>query len=540
MGLIRNFFERRYKQKLTKKFYLHLAKRAEQLKKERMSKDTQHKIEMGWLYSPYSKGWAREFDGLELRELAKAEIAQICETYRSDIIQKTPWSIIQTDPQQKSFLNNYNPYQRESLFKNNMDRLFKQTKAQALEPLTNEATDFLNHNNVDNISLGESLGSMVFDLDEVGNSVWVFSFDENGLEPLTKGGKTYDVVKLDSKNQPILKPDSYKIHNPLQFNISTDEYGIMCGLYHYPNIGYGLNGIKEDQYFREQEVIWLTSGRRTDRLYGFATVEKAKKRLNLANLTVDQEIEYFLEGCVSPGILSFEGWEASEVDMFKDYWQNEVKGQPGSLAFSQGKTNYTQLTHSYKDLQFLERQLWYIKTSVAQWGLNDSVLGLMPETTNLATAIQEAMNAKERSIGTTLSLIEQGINQQWLWRYYSPKLSFVFHPVMSVEERQVLSDLLTNEIKTGMITVNEGRLETGKPEIPGADVLRDPAFDQLPEIRRGFLMDKMGRDGFLTIDEVRARVDPNLKDLPKGIGNVLKQSKQPLDDPDIPLDKPLE
>ena len=521
-----------------------------QVRDNRMARSYQHRVQFPWLFGTAGyEGVPREFDAAEMRRLSKNEICEMCRNYRSTRVQSTPFMFIKTEDAKQLWKPSSTMSQRPDKL---MSRL--QSKAQSKPSLTKAeeiATDLFNNENDQGFSFQEMLSMLVQDLDQVGNANLVQVFAEEYWEHVGGSWKLKDNAI----------PGMFTIYDNLQFNLKIDDYGMRMGYYHYP-LSSGLPMPGSGVFFSKPEIMWLTQSPRTYRKYGMGKTEAIQARLDLLTLTTDQETNYFVDGAINPGILFLLGFQNHEVNAFRSYYQNEVQGKPGALAVygapgggagDKPDAKYLSMNYTYKDLQMMERSEWYTRLAVAEHDLNLTVLGLSPAQGAYSRDINQTIIAFEKAISPLLKNIEQAINRQVIWPHISENLSFVFNPMMSFDELERRAYTARGMYLDGLWTQNESRafVSYGRDDNnSAADQLLDPARRELPDIRLGFLLEKLEKDGTLYKDEVRSIIsdlfpEVDLDKMPDGIGQVPRPQKDPTlgpattDEPGNPYDQDL-
>lgn len=233
--------------------------------------------------------------------------------------------------------------------------------------------------------------------------------------------------------------------------------------------------------YSRDEIVWVEDNPRPrdTSAYGFGLVQQAQ---DWATILLNQDTankRHFSEDEYSKGILQIATNNQDELDAFRSYWKEEVKGDTDTKlpivggGGEQGDTEFIPFTETLKELQYLESQEWYTKLIAMLFGLNESELGFSGDT-NLATAKEHQIQVWRQTTRPILTTLENAINNQILpkTREYDladGELRFEFdksHP--AVEEAE--AEQRRNDLDRGVTTVNEIRETEGKEPLEWGDM----------------------------------------------------------------------
>ncbi|UBF23447.1 portal protein [Halorubrum tailed virus 28] len=210
--------------------------------------------------------------------------------------------------------------------------------------------------------------------------------------------------------------------------------------------------------------------------YGRGVVQQVRP---WAEILLNQDranVRHFSEDEYAKGILNIGDQYAGEIDAFREYWKDEVKGDTDTslpIVASEG-TEFIPFQETLKELQYLESQNWYSKLVWLLFGESTSTVGLA-EDANTATAEAQSEDVLYNTTKPRLEALAEWMNNHWLpkMREYwvaDGELEFVFnfdeHPIIATKEREKRRDDLSNALRTP----NEVRTAEDRDPLPWGDM----------------------------------------------------------------------
>ena len=233
--------------------------------------------------------------------------------------------------------------------------------------------------------------------------------------------------------------------------------------------------------FSRDEVVWTENNPRPyqESVYGFGIVQQVQR---WAEILMNQDIaniRHFSDDEFSKGVLAIATESQTELDRFRSYWKDEVKGKTDTtlpIVGGGGDNTFIPFQEPLKELQYLESQQWYSKLVWYLFGLNESEIGASGDV-NLATAREHAVQVWRRTTKPLAKLIEHDLNAQLLPTTYEYHLAdgnieFTFvkeHPKVKELERE----RIRNDLQLGVATPNEVREAEGDEPLPWGDAPSD-------------------------------------------------------------------
>jgi len=253
--------------------------------------------------------------------------------------------------------------------------------------------------------------------------------------------------------------------------------------------------------FPRDRIVWFSESPRSWSPYGSGKTQKVSiiaeslLKSNLHNLTWFEENEY------ADGVLAIEGANQSELENYREYWRDEVRGNPHELPIlgSGGKIDYLNFDPTPTEMEFLDTQKWFVKIVAMIFGLNQNEIGDLADI-NRATAQEQAATVFRRTTKPLLDMIEQKINNQILpkmreWDALEGEepLEFRFqidHPKME----RIKFETNKKKLDANVMTVNEVRKDLGEDQLGEWADLPQEAIKSIARNHPEWIAEKEGID----------------------------------------------
>lgn len=253
--------------------------------------------------------------------------------------------------------------------------------------------------------------------------------------------------------------------------------------------------------FTRDQIVWFSEDPNTWNPYGTGKTQKASiiaenlLKSNVHNLT------YWVEDEYADGALAIEGANQTELDNYREYWREKVRGNPHELPIigSGGSAEYLQFDPTPEEMEFMESQQWWVKVIAMVFGLNQNEIGDIADI-NRATAKEQAATVFRRTTKPLLDMIERKITNEILsktreWDQLPEKepLKFEFqidHPKMERLKFETNKKKLEADVKS----VNEVREDMGlEPHGEWADLPKS-AIESIARNHPEWIAEKEGID----------------------------------------------
>jgi SPP1 gp7 family putative phage head morphogenesis protein len=232
--------------------------------------------------------------------------------------------------------------------------------------------------------------------------------------------------------------------------------------------------------FGRREIVWFSSNKRTDTIYGRSPVEVLGDVLFTLLYGSSYSLDMFINNNIPAGIVQIIGANNPEIEAFKhrfedkfiqkDVFSNQKKQWWNAPVVNQ-EVKWTPFNLSSTEMQVLESQFWYLKIVASCFGLTPSELGFT-EDSNKAVDTNQGMVFKRKALAPLIRLMQQRINTQVMPEFRIEALEFVFDDY-DFDDDKKQHDLLQQEINMGIKTsemvaeelgINVEELKRGKEE----------------------------------------------------------------------------
>lgn len=253
--------------------------------------------------------------------------------------------------------------------------------------------------------------------------------------------------------------------------------------------------------FPRDRIVWFSESPRSWNPYGTGKTQKVSLiaetllKSNFHNLTWFEENEY------ADGVLAIEGANQSELENYREYWREEVRGNPHELPIlgSGGKIDYLNFDPTPQEMEFLDTQKWFVKVVAMIFGLNQNEIGDLADI-NRATAEEQAATVFRRTTKPLLDMIERKINNQILPKMREwdnlpedEPLEFKFqidHPKME----RLKFETNKKKLDADVMTVNELREDMGQEQFGEWADLPKSAIESISRNHPEWIAEKEGID----------------------------------------------
>lgn len=188
-----------------------------------------------------------------------------------------------------------------------------------------------------------------------------------------------------------------------------------------------------------EEVCWFEWASRPSGVYGQGPVQKGVSTLEVLEELSEKELKDLSEG-MPPGIVSVK--EDEDTPMAVDAYENVKgnwelnEGERHRAIVSMGDWQFTPLSPGYQELQFLERNKFWIHVLGAVFKVNAPYAGFDFQEGNKAQNQAQAAAYAQRGFRVLLRQMAEAINRQVVWPHISEDIQFEFETEQTAEERQ--------------------------------------------------------------------------------------------------------
>ncbi len=251
----------------------------------------------------------------------------------------------------------------------------------------------------------------------LGDGAWVLHF-------FTGGDEVAEAVPVDTKRL-------YKV---------VDEHGMTV---EYIEVSHRQREITAR--YDLEELVWFEWASEAGGIYGTGPVQKGTETLEVLEELSDKELKDLEEG-MPPGIVSVKEDEDTPmaVDAYENVKQNwELnEGERHRAIVSMGDWQFTPLSPGYQELQFLERNKFWIQALGAVFKVNAPYAGFDFQEGNKAQNQAQADAYAQRGFRVLLRQMQEAINRQLVWPHISEDVQFEFETEQTAEQRQQQAQFL--------------------------------------------------------------------------------------------------
>jgi len=365
----------------------------------------------------------------------------------------------------------------------------------------NEITKFFKNPNDNDDSWEDLLVGWATDILELDSGVGVKVFNKMGdmVQVVARDGATFlknpSVYGMMSDRADIIPPLGFdteyakpSVTNPFvageEINVEREKF--LRGFYDAnlkqkaAYFQYGWTAGRMPIPFGRREIVWFSSNKRTDTIYGRSPVEVLGDTLFTLLYGNSFSLDMFINNNIPAGIVQIIGANNQDIEAFKhrfedkfiqkDVFSNKKKQWWNAPTVNQ-EVKWTPFNLSSNEMQVLESQQWYLKIAASCFGLTPSELGFT-EDSNKAVDINQGTVFKRKALQPLLRLIEQRINTQIMPEFRVEALEFKFDDYDHDEDKKK-HDILDQEIRMGVKTpemvaqelgINVEELKAGKEE----------------------------------------------------------------------------
>ena len=246
------------------------------------------------------------------------------------------------------------------------------------------------------------------------------------------------------------------------FLIDCDPYGRILKYWQYSFMNIQSTPIA----FSKDEIIYIMARPQSRSVYGVASLQIIKDVMDYITSSIASNRAYWENGMFPglqidhPDIVDPEELKARAL-LYKETLKGEANYNKALI--TAGGTKVTPLQFTNQQNQWLEAAQYMQKLIFALFKLSPSQLGFT-EQTNRATAIVQSENYKQEGVRTILTLLENYLNREIVWRYFGEEIEFKFDDSLDLTDEKQRSDIDHNKLTDGTSTINEIRKRDGDEE----------------------------------------------------------------------------
>ena len=250
---------------------------------------------------------------------------------------------------------------------------------------------------------------------------------------------------------------------------------------------------------------------------------------------------YFTQGIGTKGILHIKGENISRAQLegFKRQWFNQLAStrnafRPPIIGLAD-EVKWIELAQSNKDMEFDNWMHYLIKVACAVYQIdpaeiNFDISKLNTSTLNESSNEQRLKNSRDKGLKPLLNYLENVVNRQVLRRWdkeLAEKYEFKFVG-LEAETRKEEQERLEKETQVWK-TINEARIEMGKPPLEDGDVIRDANYTQYLQIKEQMKMQEQGMMEDPNAEQINEEGEGDLEAVNTGIEEDIRAVEKEID-----------
>lgn len=246
------------------------------------------------------------------------------------------------------------------------------------------------------------------------------------------------------------------------FLVDCDPYGRILKYWQYSFMNIQSTPIA----FSKDEIIYIMGRPQSRSVYGVASLQIVKDVMDYLTASIAAN-RAFWENGMFPG-MQIDHPDIVDPDELKaraQLYKETLKGEHNynTALITSGGTKVTPLQFTNQQNQWLESSEYMQKLVFALFKISPSQLGFT-EQTNRATAIVQSENYKQEGVKTILTLLENYLNREVVWKYFGEEIKFKFDDSLDLTDKKQQVDIDHIALTDGTITINEIRSRDGDEE----------------------------------------------------------------------------
>ena len=285
-----------------------------------------------------------------------------------------------------------------------------------------------------------------------------FMFMKNIIKDIITNGNGYALIVRD--------PETAKPKSLIYLPAGT------CSPIYYQNTGklyYNIPLYNAKRMFEPLEVLHFFMDSK-DGIEGRPLLDFADKSIKLAGYTEKAALDYFGSGMRLTGVLSTDAprlTDKQREEIRKNYLAG-IESENG-IAVLEANMRFEQLSNNARDSQLIDSRLYNVSEIARFFNINPTLLGDLSH--NLYGSIEAAgLDFVTNTLAPWVKMIEDELNRKLIMPNERNKFYISLNEdVIIKSDRNSYATYLSTLIKTGLLSINEGREMLGLPKIEDGD-----------------------------------------------------------------------
>jgi SPP1 gp7 family putative phage head morphogenesis protein len=267
------------------------------------------------------------------------------------------------------------------------------------------------------------------------------------------------------------------VGNGGRFLKQFDQTGFVYGYWeHFSNITNSRNaGVA--RFYSKREIAYEAVNQASYANYGWSPVQQLYDILVSMTTSVLNTAKYMQGGAIAPGILEVRGVDDEEFEAFRDYWLDQLQGNPHRFGIintpESGQVQFVPFDFSLQDITFLEGLDFYWRIVMAVFHITPSQLGIT-DTVNKATSEEQAKIDRRIGRGPMLQFYMKVVEKHILPEWDPDDLvDYIPKPLEDIDKELMQENVRNSKLANFQRTVNEYRIDDGLDVVWWGDVPRE-------------------------------------------------------------------
>ena len=226
--------------------------------------------------------------------------------------------------------------------------------------------------------------------------------------------------------------------------------------------------------FEPAEILYIQEHPSTRSPYGTSKLNTVKDVADYLTAVAQGHRAGIENGMTPGGVIKHPNvTDPERLKQLSAMYNSKLQGEYNAKKWlvSGGEVDFIPIDTAMADDTWIDGSTFYLHTILSIFKVPASVLGF-PGDVNKATSDTQNSNFKTNGVGVMTSLIEEVLTREIVKKYFNAELSFRFASETDLNDELMRAEIDQKNIQSGVTTVNEVRISTGK----------DPIEEKEPEI----------------------------------------------------------
>lgn len=222
------------------------------------------------------------------------------------------------------------------------------------------------------------------------------------------------------------------------------------------------------QWYDIDEMIFMTLLPVSTSVYGLKIMDSIANSVAADILRSVYNAKFFVNGAEAAGIIGLEGMSKTELNRFRSYWKENFKGanKAHKTAAVNVPVKYVRMALTNRDLQFKEYGVELRTKIFSAYNMQPFIMGIIDATTGKLNSVQQVESYKDGAIRPILTREEHYYTEEIIKMGFGYTDIVMEFPDIDLADIEKQSTIDSNDLKSGVIVINEIRRRRGLAEVP--------------------------------------------------------------------------